>query len=78
MQKAVLPKIFSTLSKGCNGNASLICPYMLPFLSVLPEDFVGTSGTTYVTFFTSLREGYEFLMDVCFHRSMLTLLFVFL
>ncbi|XP_022804416.1 E3 ubiquitin-protein ligase listerin-like [Stylophora pistillata] len=56
-RKAVLPKLWSVLKNGGNGCATMIFPNLLPFLSKLPSEVIGSGVGFYREFFTNIQEG---------------------
>ncbi|KAJ7383932.1 listerin E3 ubiquitin protein ligase 1 [Desmophyllum pertusum] len=57
VRKAVLPKLWSVLKNGGSGCASIIFPNLLPFLSKVPSEVIGSGVGFYQEFFISLQEG---------------------
>ncbi|GJQ69098.1 hypothetical protein Trydic_g6262 [Trypoxylus dichotomus] len=55
VEKVVLPKLYKVLKEGGQGNASVIYPNMLPFLSHLPPSI--DNNVFYFNFFDNMRLG---------------------
>uniref|UniRef100_T1IH75 E3 ubiquitin-protein ligase listerin n=1 Tax=Strigamia maritima TaxID=126957 RepID=T1IH75_STRMM len=56
-RKAVLPKLWTVLQEGGNGNASVIYPNLLPFLNKIPAQVMGDPMQFYSEFFARMRKG---------------------
>ncbi|XP_077487420.1 E3 ubiquitin-protein ligase listerin isoform X1 [Amblyomma americanum] len=56
-RKAVLPQLWKVLKNGGFGSAVHIYPNLLPFLSLLPAEVIGSGVHFYKLFFDSFREG---------------------
>lgn len=57
VRKAVLPKFWDVLRNGGSGCASVIFPNLLPFLSKVPAEVVGSGLGFYQDLFNNLQEG---------------------
>ncbi|KAH9381898.1 hypothetical protein HPB48_015382 [Haemaphysalis longicornis] len=56
-RKAVLPQLWKVLKAGGFGSAVHIYPNLLPFLSLVPAEVVGSGVHFYKLFFDAFREG---------------------
>eukprot|EP00794_Sanderia_malayensis_P000162 gene162-774_t len=56
-RKAVLPKLWSILRAGGHGNATIIFPNILPFLSKIPSMVFGKGAGFFQEFFRNFRNG---------------------
>jgi len=57
LEKLVLPKLWKVLREGADGNASLVFPNLLLFLSKIPTTQLTDKNTFYKKFFENLRSG---------------------
>ncbi|XP_071800460.1 E3 ubiquitin-protein ligase listerin-like isoform X2 [Asterias amurensis] len=57
MRKAVLPKLWVMLRNGGSGSATVIYPNLLPLLSHIPAEVIGTGVEFYQELFGNLKEG---------------------
>lgn len=56
-RKGVLPKLWTVLKEGGRGLATVIYPYLLPFLSKLPSAITDPRAEFYSMYFTSMIQG---------------------
>ena len=56
-RKGVFPRLWSMLRSGGHGNASVIYPNLLPLLSKIPDDVIGSDVTFYQELFNNMRTG---------------------
>uniref|UniRef100_A0A2L2Y589 E3 ubiquitin-protein ligase listerin n=1 Tax=Parasteatoda tepidariorum TaxID=114398 RepID=A0A2L2Y589_PARTP len=56
INKVVLPQLWSLLENGGKGNAQVLYPCLLPFLSKLPSEIIGNENII-LKFFDSLKES---------------------
>ncbi|XP_078514506.1 E3 ubiquitin-protein ligase listerin isoform X2 [Lissotriton helveticus] len=56
-KKGVLPKLWTVLKEGGRGLATVIYPYLLPFLSKLPSAMTDPRVDFYSMYFTSMIQG---------------------
>ena len=57
VQAAVLPALWSLLKSGGAGNAAVIYPNLLPFLSKLPLTVTGDETVFYPKYFDAMKTG---------------------
>lgn len=55
--KGVWPKLRTVLAEGCQGNAAVIGPSILPLLSKFPKEFIGQPQQFYEQFFSNMKTG---------------------
>ncbi|XP_069492472.1 E3 ubiquitin-protein ligase listerin [Ambystoma mexicanum] len=56
-KKGVLPKLWIVLWEGGRGLATVVYPYLLPFISKLPREITDPSVEFYTTYFNSMIQG---------------------
>lgn len=59
MEKFLLPKLVNIFSHGGQGNASFICPNVLPLLSRIPDSIINNKQEFYVKIFSSFITGFK-------------------
>ena len=52
-----MPKLKNVLENGCHGNAVVIGPSLLPFISKVPPDLLPDSNKFFLDFFTHFKNG---------------------
>ncbi|XP_078416032.1 E3 ubiquitin-protein ligase listerin isoform X2 [Cetorhinus maximus] len=56
-KKGVLPKLWTVLKEGGRGLATFVYPSLLPFISRLPEEIIGSKIEFFTMFFSSFSKG---------------------
>ncbi|XP_072370137.1 E3 ubiquitin-protein ligase listerin isoform X2 [Scyliorhinus torazame] len=56
-KKGVLPKLWAVLQEGGRGLATFIYPSLLPFISRLPEEIIGSKIEFFTMFFSTFSKG---------------------
>uniref|UniRef100_A0A4W3I203 E3 ubiquitin-protein ligase listerin n=1 Tax=Callorhinchus milii TaxID=7868 RepID=A0A4W3I203_CALMI len=56
-KKGVLPKLWTLLKEGGRGLATVVYPSLLPFISKLPEEVIGSKMDFFTIFFSTFNKG---------------------
>uniref|UniRef100_UPI00398EDAED E3 ubiquitin-protein ligase listerin isoform X2 n=1 Tax=Pristiophorus japonicus TaxID=55135 RepID=UPI00398EDAED len=56
-KKGVLPKLWTVLKEGGRGLATVVYPSLLPFISRLPEEIIGSKMEFFTLFFSNFSKG---------------------
>ncbi|XP_064628174.1 E3 ubiquitin-protein ligase listerin-like [Lineus longissimus] len=56
-RKALFPKLWSLMKAGFHGSANVVCPSLLPLLSKIPEEVIGTGIAFYNEFFGNMKSS---------------------
>ncbi|XP_059506349.1 E3 ubiquitin-protein ligase listerin isoform X2 [Stegostoma tigrinum] len=58
-RKGVLPKLWTVLKEGGRGLATSVYPSLLPFVSKIPEEVIGSKIEFFAVFFNNFRKGLQ-------------------